>query len=439
MNVSRRTFLAGAGSVIALPYLESLSFGLSAGKFPVRMAFVMFPNGANPEAWNPTAVGPLTLSETLSPLKNVKDYITVFTGLAHDKARAHGDGPGDHARANAVFLTGAHPVKTNGSDIKVGVSIDQFAAQQIGDESRLPSLEMGLERGGQSGNCDSGYSCAYSSNVSWRTPTSPMAKEVNPRNIFERLFGDPKKAFADRDHLIEMRQKKSVIDAVLADAKSLRTKLGAADQDKMDDYLEGIRSVEKQIQAAEKEAGKRPMPPAGFKVPEGVPKDMQEHGKVMFDLLAIAFQSNATRIATFVLANEGSDRTFPFLGVNEGHHTLSHHGKNKGKIDQIKKIDLFYVQQFAYLVEKLKSIKEGDGNLLDNCMIVYGSANGDGDRHNHDNLPVLMAGKGGKTIPGGQHLKMPKETPMCNLFLSMLDRMGVKADKFGDSNGRISL
>jgi hypothetical protein len=402
----------------------------------------MFPNGANMEAWTPASTGPLAaLSETLAPLKNVKDQVLVLSGLMHDKANAHGDGPGDHARANAVFLTGAHPVKTEGKDIRAGISVDQFAAQQIGDESRIPSLELGLEKGGQSGNCDSGYSCAYTSSISWRTPTAPLGKEVNPRAVFEKIFGDPGNANAKRHAQARLKERKSVLDAVLGEARGLRTKLGTADRDKLDDYLEGVRAIEKQIQADERNAGKMPIPPAGFSVPDKPPKDAQEHCRLMMDLMLLAFQTNSTRIVTLSLANEGSNRTFPNLGVNEGHHTISHHAKNREKLDQIKKIDRFYVEQLAYLLEKMAKVKESGGTtLLDNSMIAYGSANGDGDRHNHDNLPFLLCGGGGKSIRSlGQHVKLGQKTPVCNLFLSMLDRMGVKADSFGDSTGRVAV
>jgi len=445
LKISRRTVLQGMGAAVGLPFLEAmlplrLNASVAAGKDPIRMGFVMFPNGANMEAWTPAATGPLALSETLAPLKNVKDHILVLSGLMHDKASAHGDGPGDHARANAVFLTGAHPVKTEGKDIRAGVSIDQFAAQQIGEETRIPSMELGLEKGGNSGNCDSGYSCAYTSSISWRSPTAPMGKEVNPRAVFEKIFGDPGNANAKRHAQARLKEQKSVLDAVSSEAKSLKSKLGTADKDKLDDYLEGVRAIEKQIQADERNAGKMPIPPANFSVPDKPPKDTQEHCRIMMDLMILAFQTNSTRIVSFSLANEGSNRTFPNLGISEGHHTISHHAKNKDKQDQIKKIDRFYAEQLAWMLEKMAKVKEGGGTtLLDNVMIVYGSANGDGDRHNHDNLPFLIAGGGGKSIRSGQHVKLQQRVPVCNLFLSMMDRMGVKADQFGDSTGRLAV
>jgi hypothetical protein len=443
-HLSRRTVLRGIGASLALPAMEAMKpLGLAAApaaaKPPLRMAFLFIPNGVNMQYWRPAAEGPLTnLPDTLKPLQNVRDQLLVISGLAHDKARAHGDGPGDHARSNATFLTGAHPYKTDGKDIRVGVSIDQFAAQEIGDETRLPSLELGTESGRQAGGCDSGYSCAYSSNISWRTPTQPMAKEINPRKVFERLFGDPEKVAGERDALAQAAARRSILDVVREDARSLRARLGVSDLHKLDEYLESVRYVEKQIQAAEKNP--RKLPPAEDlpDLPEGAPRDTAAHLRLMADLLILAFQTDTTRIATLMFANEGSDRTFPALGVTEGHHSISHHGKNAEKTEQIRKIDHFYVQQLAYLLAKMQDIKEGKGTLLDNCMLVYGCAISDGDRHNHEDLPVILAGRGGGTIRTGRHLKLNKETPMCNLFVSMLERMGVKAGAFGDSTGKLN-
>lgn len=444
-RLSRRTLLRGAGAAVGVPLLDAMapptaSAAVPGGKPPVRMAFLFFPNGANMAHWTPSAVGPLAdLPDTLMPLQGVRDQVLVLTGLAHDKARAHGDGPGDHARSNATFLTGCHPKKTDGKDIQAGISVDQLAAQRIGDDTRLPSLEIGCEGGKQSGGCDSGYSCAYSSNISWRTPTSPMAKEINPRLVFERMFGDPRKVADAREIARRTATRRSVLDLVLADARGLRNRLGAADQGKLDEYLDAVRHIEKRIQAAERDAGKGPPPAAAaMDLPDGVPRDAEKHMRLMMDLLTLTLQTDTTRIATFMLANEGSDRTFPSIGVTEGHHTISHHGKNPDKLEQIRKIDRFYVQQFAYLIEKLKGVKEGRGTLLDNCMIVYGCAISDGDSHNHGGLPVLLAGRGGGTVKPGRHVRFKQETPMCNLFVSMLDRVGVQADSFGDSNGRLA-
>jgi hypothetical protein len=436
-GITRRTMLRGAGTAIALPFLEAMMprtlLAVPAAKAPVRMAFFFIPNGVNMEAWRQPKAG--GLPETIAPLKPVADKILHITGLKQFGAEAQGDGAGDHARDSGAFLTGAHPKKTDGKDIKVGVSIDQVAAQQIGDETRLPSLELGTQEGAQSGNCDSGYSCAYSSNISWRTPSAPMAKEINPRELFIRLFGDPKARQSEADLAREATYLRSQLDLILEDARKLQARIGVSDREKLDEYLEGIRAVEKQIQSAEKAA--KAVPP-DLPLPNGIPGDHQQHIRIMMDLLVASFQTDTTRIATFMLANSGSNRTFSNIGVNEGHHTLSHHASDKAKLDRIKKIDLFYVQQLAYLLEKMDAVKEDGKTLLDNSMILYGGAISDGNRHNHDDLPILLAGKGGGTISSGKFIKASGQS-LCNLFVSMLDRMKVKVAQFGDSTKRLAL
>ena len=440
-TLSRRTALKGMGTAMALPFLEAMlpeAAAAGAAKPPLRMAFCFVPNGVNYGQWKlKDGEGSLkSLSYTLSPLKNVKDDVIIFNRLTHDKARANGDGAGDHARSNAAFLTAMQPRKHK-SDIKVGISVDQVAARKIGDQTRFPSLELGIERGRQSGSCDSGYSCAYSSNISWRGPTTPNPKEVDPAALFQRLFGDPKALAKDRDRAKQVAYDKSVLDLVLEDAKRLQKDLGGSDRRKVDEYLDSVRAVEKQIQNAG--SGKnRPKPPKSFKVPTGIPKENKEHLHVMADLMVLAFQADITRIATFSFANDGSNRTFPWIGVREGHHSLSHHKRNKEKLEKIKKIDRYYVEQFAALLEKMKSVKEGDGTLLDNSMVLYGCSISDGNRHNHEDLPIIYAGKAGGTIKTGRHLVYKRNTPLANLFLCMLDRMGVKEARFGDSTGRLN-
>jgi hypothetical protein len=429
--LNRRTFLMGAGAAVALPALPSLG---QEAAFPRRMAFLFIPNGVNLKHWWPKEEGPLgELPSTLAPLESVKADILVTGGLTHDKARANGDGPGDHAREAGAFLTGCQPKKTDGKAIRAGVSVDQLAAQRIGGQTKLPSLEVGTERGGQAGNCDSGYSCAYSSNISWRTPTTPMGKLVSPREVFARLFGDPDAALSDQERARRAADQASVLDLVLEDARRLRNSLGAADQGKLDDYLESVRSVEKRIQSGAAERKQMPK----LDLPEGVPADFPTHTRLMMDLVALAFQTDTTRIISFMMTNAGSDRTYPFADVREGHHHLSHHDRDVKKLELIRKIDVWNVQQLAYLLRKLKGMKEGDGSVLDNSMILYGSAIGDGNAHNHENLPMIMCGKGGGTITTGRFKKWRSETPVCNLFLSMLDRMNVRVEKFGDSTGRL--
>jgi hypothetical protein len=437
--ISRRTVLRGLGTAIALPFLDAmLPFNVYGGrseKFPLRMAFTYVPNGKVMPEWTPKAEGEdFELSPTLKPLENVKSHLLVLTGVKHDKAKPNGDGPGDHARAMATFLTGCQARKTSGADIKVGVSVDQVAAQQLGKATKFASLEVGCEQGRDAGNCDSGYSCAYSNNLSWRGESTPNYKEVDPRQVFDRLFGTAGKVDKDQDR--RNLFKKSILDFASEDAADLRRQLGTTDQRKLDEYLSGIREIEERLAKA---ATPVEASNVGMNRPTGWSREKyQEHIRLMADMLVLAFQSDLTRIATFVFANDGSNRSYRFIEVSEGHHDLSHHGGDKEKLRKIQKINEFHVTQFAYFLEKLKGVKEGDGTLLDNSMIVYGSGIGDGNRHNHDNLPVLFAGKGGGTVKTGRHLRFTKQEPLTNLFLSMLDRAGAKAESFGDSTGRLS-
>jgi hypothetical protein len=438
--ISRRTVLRGLGAVVALPWLEAmaplnvLASTPAARSAPNRLAFLYVPNGVHMPDFKPKDDGPLgELPEILKPLAPVKDDLLVVSGLTADKARPHADGAGDHARALAAFLTGCQPRKTDGYNIRAGVSADQIAASRVGGETRLPSLEIGCEAGAMAGNCDSGYSCVYSSAIAWRSATQPLPKEVNPKLVFERLFGAGK----DSDRAKRDARRKSVLDFVREDAGDLRTRLGATDQRKLDEYFTAVRDIETRIARAEK------MPEV--KVPDvarptGVPAKFDEHLRLMCDLLALAFQTDVTRVCTFVLCNEGSNRPYGLIGVPEGHHDLSHHGRDPKKQAKISKINTFHVTQFAYLLTKLKGIKEGDGTLLDHCMIAYGSGNSDGDRHNHDDLPVLLAGRGSGTVKTGRHLRLPREkdTPINNLWLSLLDRMSITVDTFGDATGRLS-
>ena len=328
----------------------------AAQRPPTRLVFVFFPNGANMEHWTPRTTGPgFELSSTLTPLAQHRANLLVLSGLAHDKARAHGDGPGDHARSNAVFLTGAHPMKTDGQDLRAGVSVDQVAAAQLGRATRFPSLELGCESGGQSGNCDSGYSCAYSSNISWRAPDAPMPNEVNPRQIFERLFGDPHQIIASGDPASQALYRASILDAVLGEARALHPKLSGADRHKMDEYMGSVRAVERQIQLSEKRPGASP---GNLAPPTGIPRDTEDYLTLMTDLSALALQSDSTRVLTLTLANKGSNRSFPSLQIADGHHNISHHGKNPEKLEQIRRIDRFYVERFAHLLNRLDGVRE---------------------------------------------------------------------------------
>ncbi|MBX3411894.1 MAG: DUF1552 domain-containing protein [Pirellulales bacterium] len=443
-RISRRTVLKGLGTTVALPLLDAMQpLRVLAGEAsaasatpPLRMAFFFVPNGVHMPDWTPATDGAdFELPATLQPLAAYREYMTVLTGLAHDKAKANGDGPGDHARSAACFLTASQPFKTSGANIKVGVSVDQYAAQQIGQTTRFPSLELGIERGLQAGGCDSGYSCAYSSNISWRTESTPMGKEIDPKLVFERLFGGPDEAESREARHQRDRYRKSVLDFVRDDASRLQRRLGKTDNRKLEEYLSGVRELELRIQRAGEEVA---IEQPDMEKPTGIPKgDYQQHLRLMADILALAFQGDHTRIATFMLANEGSNRPYPFLEVREGHHDLSHHGNDEAKQVKISKINLFHMEQFAYFVERLAAIKEGEGNVLDHSMILYGSGIGDGNRHNHDDLPLLLMGKANGKLSPGRHLRYEPNTPVANLFLSLLDRADVKIDTMGDATGRL--
>jgi hypothetical protein len=428
------------GTAISLPFLEAMvprgqAVGaMAAAKDPsLRMLFMMVPNGAHMPAWTPSSVGTnFSLSPTLQPLAKHREYLSVFTGLTLDGARDHGDGGGDHARSGASFLTGAHPRTTKGADIKNGVSVDQVAAQANGHKTRFASLELGLEGSSQSGDCDSGYSCAYSSNMAWRNDTSPLGKEMDPSAVFDRLFGTGDKVSDGKNKAARTERRKSVLDFALEDAKSLKNKLGAADGRKLDEYLYAIRDVENRVLASDKlRIGENGLP--AYSRPAGVPREWTAHYQLMMDMIALAIRSDSTRIISFMTANEGSNRGYPEIGAPESHHDLSHHGKSEEKQAKVQKINVFHMEQFAYLVDQLANIPEGDGKLLDNCMVVYGAGISDGDRHNHDDLPIIMLGKAGGRIKQPAHWRFPENTPLCNLYLWMLHQVGVRADRFGDS------
>ena len=440
-KLSRRLVLRGMGTAIALPWLEALApaaeLATPAGGGPPRaqrLAFFYVPNGVHMAAWRPKEEGAgFTLPPSLEPLKPFRDELVVLTGLAQHNSEALGDGGGDHARALSCFLTGVHPLKTDGANIHVGISVDQVAAQKLGGQTRLPSLELGLERGAQSGNCDSGYSCAYSSNISWRSPTTPMAKEINPRSVFDRLFAGRGKTGSAADEQKRALFRKSILDFALEDAQQLRGRLGMNDRRKLDDYLTSLREIEQRIARIESSTANLP---GGATRPAGIPKEFAEHAHLMFDLIALAFQTDTTRICTFMFANEGSTRPYPMIGVPEGHHDLSHHGNDPKKQAKLAKINHFHIELFAYLVGKLRNIREGDHSILDSTMLVYGSGISDGNRHNHDDLPVLLVGKGNGTIKPGRHIKYSPQ-PLNNLYLSLLDRFGAPTDRLGDSTGRL--
>lgn len=444
VRIDRRNFLRGLGVSLALPWLESWGPGsaraasLAPAERPVRLAFVYVPNGIHMPHWTPAYEGALTdLPPVLEPLAPFKRELLVLTGLTHDKGRPNGDGPGDHARAAASWLTGSQALKSEGSQIRAGVSVDQVAANVLGQTTRLPSLEIGAEPGRQAGKCDSGYSCAYSNNISWRNDSTAMAKEIQPRAVFERMFGGGSDREKAESLARRARYQRSLLDFVQEDAKALGARVSGNDRHKLDEYLTAVREIEQRVERVEREAATRPAGVPELDLPTGVPSSYEEHLRLLSDMLVVAFQTDTTRVATFMFANEGSNKAYPFIGVKDGHHTLSHHENDHEKQMRISRINQFHTRQLAYLLEKLRNAREGAGSLLDQSLIVYGSSISDGNRHNHDDLPIALIGGGGGTVLSGRHLRYPLETPMCNLFLSLLDRVGAGQPSFGDSTGKL--
>lgn len=436
--LKRRTVLRGTGAAMGLPFLEAMSplarsayaSAPAASQQPVRMAFLFVPNGVIQPKWECQGTGnDWQLSETLQPLAPFKSKLNVIDGLAHDNGRGKQDGAGDHARAGATFLTAARPLKTS-SRVQLGASVDQVCAEQLRGQTRLASIELGLVGSRNAGSCDSGYSCAYSSNISWRNETQPMAKEIIPRLAFERLFGT-----GDTHQRRERNAvRQSILDVVSHDAKKLAGRVGDTDRRKLDEYFSGIRDLELRIERTEQQ-DRDALP--DLDVPYGRVETFREHARLMFDLLVVAFQTDATRVATLMLDNAGGNRSYTEVGVKESHHGLSHHRNEAELVDKLQKIDHYLVEQYAYFLEKLDAVQEGEGTLLDNSMILYGSSLGDGNRHTHHDLPIVMAGGAGGQLPTGRRLQYATDTPMSNLFLNMLDMMGTPTDMLGDSNGRL--
>jgi Protein of unknown function (DUF1552) len=438
-QLPRRTFLRGMGAAVALPMLDAMVPAMAfatpgAAKSPTRLAFSYVPNGVVMKHWTPATAGQaFEFTRTLQPLQAFREDVLVLSGLSHHNAEALGDGAGDHARAAACFLTGVHPKKTSGADIQAGISVDQIVAQKLGGGTRFPSVELGCEDSRTVGNCDSGYSCAYTNSISWRTPNSPMPPETNPRAAFERLFGSDV-ALDPETRARRQRYRSSILDVVSDRTNSLMGALGAADRRKVDEYLYAIREIERRIEMAEKDT--HPFKPA-MEEPSGIPESFSEYVKLMYDLQILAFQADLTRVSTLVIGREGSTRTYGEIGVPDPHHPLSHHRGNPEFIEKLAKINHFHIEMFSYFIGKLKSTQDGDGSLLDHSMLVYGSAISDGNRHSHDDLPVLMAGRGNGMLKTGRHVIYEKETPMTNLYLTLLDRMGIEPESIGDSTGQL--
>ncbi len=442
-HVSRRTLLRGVGAAVALPVLDSMMPALTSAAVaqklsPTRMVFVYVPNGIDMRNWTPAAEGrSFALPKILNSLTPVQDDVLVLSGLMDHGGEALGDGPGDHARASASFLTGVHPKKTSGSDISAGISVDQLAARKIGSATRLASLELGCEDGHLAGNCDSGYSCAYVNSISWRGATSPKPPEVNPRAVFERLFGNDENAGDPASRARNARFQRSILDLVADDTRRLQGGLGNTDRRKLDEYFTAIREVERQIEMMERQVASNSVASPYLAKPDGIPIKFADHARLMFDLLAIALQTDTTRISTFMLAREGSNRSYREIGVPDGHHGLSHHRNDPALMDKVAAINTHHMDQFAYFLTKLKKTNEGGASLLDNTIVVYGSGISDGNKHNHDDLPVLLAG-GSRSFKTGRHVRYSQNEPVSNLYLSVLDAAGVPTERFGDSQSRLN-
>ena len=445
---SRRYFLRSAGLAVAIPAFPSLQkanwagepvaslegIAQTSGGAPLRMAFLSIPNGVQQDHWFPTQ--DFQLNETMLPLEPLKEHFQVIGGLDHINATPGPDGAGDHARASATYLTGMRARKTAGSDIRVGVSVDQVAAQYYGKLTRLPSLELTSDVIRNSGSCDSGYACAYQYNLAWSSPSTPVTPEANPRQVFERLFGAGDSQSRKANFAARQATKRSILDFVLEESADIGRKLGADDRRKFDEYFSVVRDMEQRLENAEKF---RDPPETEESTPAGIPGDFGDYMSLMYDMLLLAFQTDSTRVATLLLAYDGSNRTFPHLGIPEGHHYLTHSQREPELAEKVARIDQYYIEHFARFLTRMSQTEDVDGNsLLHNSMIVYGGAIADGNRHTHDNLPVILAGHAGGSVPTGRYLQAKKQ-PMSNLFVSMLNLAGVPVQEFGDSDGRLDL
>ncbi|HEX4276235.1 MAG TPA: DUF1552 domain-containing protein [Bryobacteraceae bacterium] len=439
-HLPRRTFLRSVGAAISLPLLDSMvppmtALAATAANPKSRLGFIYVPHGAVMDKFTPAAEGAgFEFTPILSPLEPFRDRLIIVSGLANKAAESQGDGGGDHSRSAPSFLSGVHPKRTEGEDIQAGMTIDQIAAQRIGQDTPLPSLELGIEDTGLVGVCDVGYSCAYMNSIAWRTPSTPLPMEINPRILFERLFGD---GSSTDERLANKQEDRSILDSVTKETGRLEKGLGARDRSRISEYLDNIREIERRIQKAETQASTSTLPVP--ETPIGVPESFEEHAKLMFDLQALAYQADITRVSTFMLARDLSQRTFPQIGVPEPHHATSHHGNNPATIAKLAKINNYHISLLAYFIGKLKATPDGDGTLLDHSMILYGSSMSNPNEHNHFPLPLLLLGGASGQLKGGRHLKFPERTPMSNMLLSVLAKSGVHMDKLGDSTGVLEI
>ena len=429
----RRTFLRGLGTTVALPLLDAMVPSMTAlARTPAapvrRLGFVYMPMGSDLSRWTPPGTGTLAeLSPTLQSLRPVVDHLTVISNLELKNAY-----PGTHATSNASFLSAAKAKWTESTDYHLGTTVDQVAAQQIGRETMLPSLELSMDLLQTVGQCDNGYACVYQNNLSWSSPTTPLPAEAHPRVVFERLFGE---GGSPADRRAELRRRASLLDSLRDDISRLQTKLGPEDRTRVGQYLEAVREVERRIQMAETGTTEQPLP--DLDRPVGVPAAYAEHARLMFDLQVLALQGDVTRVITFQLARETSNRTYAEIGVPDPHHPLTHHGNNPEKIAKMARINAFHVSLFGYFLEKLKATPEGNGNLLEHGLFLYGSGMGNPNVHDHVNLPVVVAGGAAGGVKGGRHIAYAEPTPLANLHLTLLERAGVRLDAFADSRGKV--
>ncbi len=439
-HLPRRTFLRGLmGTSVALPLLDAMVPALSAATTSAaapktRMGFIYVPHGAVMDKWTPaTEAANFEFTPILKPLEPFRDRLTIVTGLANKAAESQGDGGGDHARSAPSYLSGIHPLRTEGEDVRAGTTIDQIAAQKISQDTPLPSLELGIEDTGLVGVCDVGYSCAYMNSIAWRTPTQPLPMEINPRVVFERLFGDGSNA---QERLARKQEDRSILDSITGEVSHLETGLGQGDRTRISDYLDNVREIERRIQLAEKRASLNVNVP---ETPIGVPESFEEHAKLMYELQVLAYQAEITRVSTFMIARDLSQRTFPQIGVPEPHHSVSHHGNNPVMIAKLEKINIYHATLLAYFLDRLRSTPDGDGNLLDHSIILYGSSMSNPNEHNHFPLPLLVLGGGCGKMQGNRHLKFPERTPMSNLLLGLIEKVGVERPLLGDSTGMLTI
>ena len=438
LSLPRRTFLRGLGATVALPLLDAMVPALTAeartAAAPVRrLGFIYIPNGAVMQEWTPAETGPgFALSRILQPLQPYRNQLTVVSGLAHGQAEPLGDGNGEHSRASSTWLNGVHPKQTEGSDVRAGTTADQLAAQHIGRDTPLPSLELAIDLDGLVGNCENGYSCVYLNTVAWRSPTTPLPMENNPRVVFERLFGD---GGTTEQRVAEMRRDRSILDSVTDDLANLERSIGKGDRARLDQYLDSIRALERRITLSEAQSADAELPDLAR--PVGIPDNFEDHVRLMYDLVSLAWQADITRVFTFMLGRELGGRTYPHLGVPDPHHGLSHHRNDPEKLDKLARINTYHVGLFTHLLDSLRGAPDGAGSVLDHSMVMYGGGLGDSNDHAHFDLPEIVVGGGAGRLKGGRHLVYPKDTPVNNLLVSMLDKVGVSAGNFGDATGRI--